>query len=150
MNINQCAKYTIWKTAESCLSIFTIDAAAFLGAGFSFLKALTIVFLALRFGAFTAPLNMHFLMMLNRIDILAVQTLTISPAYTTLSETLAILRLTSRFCAFTFDLTLHFCFFAVQGEQVVDLALSWIKGKVQKVMELRKSSLYVWEFWKTE
>ena len=147
---NDWLKYSIWKTGESGLSVFAVYTTALLWARSSFLKALTVVFLAFWFGAFTAPLYMHFLMMLNWIDILTVQTLTIRPAYTSLRETLAIFWLTSRFGAFAFDLTLKFSLLAIQREKIEDLAFGWIMEKIQKVMELRKSSLYVCEFWKTE
>lgn len=97
--------------------------------------------MALGLGAFASPLDVRFLVVLHRIDVLAVQTLTVCAADPSLREALAVLGLTSRFGAFALDLSLGLRLLASEGEEIVDLALSCMAAKVQKVMELRKSSL---------
>jgi hypothetical protein len=126
---------------ESCLGVFAVDAAALVRAALSLLEALAVVLLALRFGALAAALHMRLLVVLHRVDVLAIEALAVSPAHPPLREALTVLGLASRFGALALDLALDLGLFAVEGEEVVDLAFGWVGAGVQKVMELRKSSL---------
>lgn len=109
---------------ESSLVILAVSAAAFLGACFSLLKALTIILLALRLGTFTSLLHHRFLKMLNRMDILTIFAFTLCPAYPALREAFTVLGLALRFCAFAAHLPLDFRLIGVQRQQIVYLALS--------------------------
>lgn len=127
----------------SSLGIFAVDAAALLGTGLSLLKALAVVFLAFGLGALAAPLHMRLVVVFHWEYVLAIEALAVSPTDASLGETLAILGLASRLGAFTLDLALHLGLLAVQRQQIVDLALSYIgrestkSDRVQEVQLVR-------------
>lgn len=104
--------------------ILAVGAAALLGACFSLLKALTVIFLALRLGTLASLLHHRLLEMLNWIDILTIFAFTLRPAYPTLREAFTILGLALRFRAFAAYFPLNFWLIGVQGQQIVNLALS--------------------------
>lgn len=94
------------------------------------METLAVVLHTLRLRTLAALLNPVFLTMLNRIDILTVLALTVSPADSTLGVALAILGLTPGFGAFAFDFSLYFGFVGLQREQIIKFAFALVNRDI--------------------
>jgi len=121
----------------STFLILTVNTAALAAASFSLLKTFTIIFQTLRFWTLTPLLYTIFITMLNWVDILAILTLTICPAYSALRKTLAILRLAARLGTFTFDFAFDARFVGLERKHIIKFAITCLRTNILKAKELR-------------
>ena len=74
----------------SVFAIFAVDAAALIGAWLSLLEALTVVLGALRLRALAPLLHHYLLQVLCRVEVVAVDALTVTPAHLPPRKALAV------------------------------------------------------------
>ena len=103
-----------YKYQYSRLLVLAVHAAAFLAARLPFLEAFAVVFLAFGFRTLAAFFDSAPVVVLDWVDVLAVETLAVGATDSSLGEALAVLGAALRFGAFAFNFSLDFGFVGLQ------------------------------------